>query len=676
MPINRRECYRPIIALCTAALFIGLVTAQAAAKDKWINLHTKNFNIVSNAEEGATRQLASKLEQFRYVFSQLFSIKGVAAVPVTVIVFKSDPAFKPFKPLYNGKPANVAGWFQHGEDENIIALNIAGNEERPMAVIYHEYTHLLTSYTPRPWPAWLLEGLAELYSTFEVDKNKVTLGEPISSHVYLLRQKQFVPIQTLFQVDHKSPIYNERDKQGVFYAESWALAHYLMFGDKSVRQPQLVEFVKLFNSGVEWDKAFAQAFKTDYATMEKALRRYIGNDTYSGMNYFLKAMETQTEMTVQPMEDAEVQFYLGDLLLHINRLDDAVPYFEQAKTLDSNLARPYEGLGFVAMRRSNYQEAREDFKNAVARNSQNYLAHYYYAQALMRDAFGSGSQVKPDPTVVIDELKKAIKLMPGFAQSYRLMAEAYLATGDNLDEAERALKTGLQLEPQNQYLTLTLAHLQVRQGAYEKAKATVAPLIAPDAEPGVRASAQSLMELIESYSGMRNRGVEERAGNDGHLVDSGAKEVPHLRRKGESSESDAPHRTDSNDADSKDGASRVLDSKSGDSMRTGGVTSEKSEIDSGPGPTIKIEDTKTMAGILAAIECDGNGLVLALVSNGKTIRFSVSDPVKLQFYSQDPNFHANIGCGPINHAAFIHFKPATSGQPGVAGDAVAVEFKK
>jgi hypothetical protein len=83
-----------------------------------------------------------------------------------------------------------------------------------------------------------------------------------------------------------------------------------------------------------------------------------------------------------------------------------------------------------------------------------------------------------------------------------------------------------------------------------------------------------------------------------------------------------------------------------------------------------------MAGILAAIECDGNGMVLVLTSSGKTIRFSVSDPVKLQFYSQDPNFHANIGCGPINHAAFIHFKPAASGQSGMSGDAVAVEFRK
>jgi tetratricopeptide (TPR) repeat protein len=657
MPVIRSTSYRFIFALGLAAAIAAVVTPRAAAKDKWVNLHTKNFNIVSNADEGATRQLASNLEQFRYVFSQLFSIKGVAPVPVTVIVFKSDGAFKPFKPLYNGKPSNIAGYFQRGEDENIIALNIAGNEQRSMSVIYHEYTHLLTSYTARPWPVWLLEGLAELYSTFEVDKNKVTLGMPVSNHVYFLREQKFVPLQTLFQVDHKSPIYNERDKQGVFYAESWALAHYLMFGDKSVRQPQLVEFVKLFNSGVDSNKAFSEAFKTDYAAMEKALRRYIGNDTYSGMNYFLKAMETQTEMTLQPLDEAEVQFYLGDLLLHTGRTDEAVAYFQQARTLDSNLARPYEGLGFVAMRHNDYEHAGENFKNAIARNSQNHLVHYYYAEALMRDAAGSGTGISPESSqAIIDELKKAIKLMPGFANSYHLMAEVYLGSGASLDESERALRTALQLDPQNKYFALTLAQIQLRQGAYDQAKRTLEPLLAPDADQNLKEPARSLMRLIETYSaaeaGSRSAGPPPARGTS---LSSNTKEAPHLRKSDETT--------------------RPTTSGSDSNSTTPGATMEGA-ADSPSGATMKIEGTKIAAGTLAAIECQGTGLVLALRSNGKMLRFSVSDPAKLQFYSHDPDFHTDIGCGPINHAAFIHFKPVAATQSSFSGDAVAVEFSK
>ena len=636
---------RHLIASFLIASALSVLAAQPAwGKDKWIKLTTRNFNIVSNADESDSRELALKLEQFRLVFSQLFSTRAADSVPVTVMVFRSDGAFTPFKPLYNGKPANLAGYFQPGRDENVIALNIAGNELRPMAVIFHEYTHLLTSFAAREWPAWLKEGVAELYSTFAVKKNEVTLGAPVSSHVYLLRDNRVMPLASLFEVARGSPEYNEGKKQGVFYAQSWALTHYLMFGDKMARQQQLVKFVDLLMSGTSAERAFAEAFKTDYASMEKELRRYVGRDSYSVATLTLTSTQVDGQIDVRPLADAEVQFYLGNLLFRTRRADEAETYFKRAAELDPNLARPHEGLGFLAMQRDKFAEAKEQFKQAAALGSKNHLAHYYYAEALQREALqGSGGRgLNPElARTIVDELKESIKLMPSFAYSYNLLGYVRLATGENLEEGAQMAGHALKLEPQNKHFALALAQIQMRLQDYVAAKKTLEPLLAGDDDSAVKSSATSMMTLIESYT---RPVADSRAESETTSTSAEASTAPKLIRKGADGEGET---TGARDVGGADPNSR---------------------------PTLKLEGVETIGGMLSVIECD-NGMVLALRTGEKLLRYSVSDVAKLQFFSQDPDFKGNIGCGPINLRAYIYFKPL-SGQTSFAGDAVAVELIK
>ncbi len=621
------------LAFLFACLFTLTVVAEATAKDKWINIRTKNFNVVSNADEGDTKEVALKLEQFVYVFSQIFNLRSVADVPVTVMVFKSDGSFKPFKPLYNGKPANVAGYFQRGEDENVITLNISANQQRPFDTIFHEYTHLLTSYTPTRWPVWLTEGIAEFYSSFDVNKNKVTIGAPIDSHVFRLRENKLIPLPTLFSVDHNSPVYNEREKQGIFYAESWALIHYLMMSERSARQKQLGQFVKLLESGMSVDKAFPQAFQTDFATMEKDLQRYVGNDRYNVNIYMLDSTEGDKQIDLRPLSEAEAQAYLGNLLMRTNRLDEAEPYFQQAIALDQTLTRPYEGLGFTAIRRQKYDEAIRHLEQATARDSKNYLAHYYYAMALYQNATrGLRNEMPSEVTAkIIAELTATTALKPNFAPPYSLLGHLYFASGDKMAEAASALKTAIRLTPQNKSLRLLLAQAQTQLNAFEEAKKTLAPLLTDETEPGLKRAAESMQQLIESYT-RPAPSTDERTAN--------ATTAP------------PPPRLQNNDG------------------------ARASQPDSSQ-PAVRLPDTETMSGVLAAMECIGNGkLVLVLKVGDKVIRFLVSDPVNLKFFSQVPGFSADIGCGAINLPALIYYKPFARPNAQYAGDAVAVEFKK
>jgi hypothetical protein len=59
-----------------------------------------------------------------------------------------------------------------------------------------------------------------------------SLGQPsVERHYYYLRQNQLMPLETLFRVDHNSPYYHDEQKGSVFYAQSWALTHYLEVND-------------------------------------------------------------------------------------------------------------------------------------------------------------------------------------------------------------------------------------------------------------------------------------------------------------------------------------------------------------------------------------------------------------------------------------------------------------
>ena len=115
------------------------------------------------------RDIAVKFEGFRETLSRVLTERATATpVPTVVIVFPSDRAFTPFKPLYQGKPmTSIAGVFFGRQDVNYIAVVPDGGPDG-FRVVFHEYAHLVVSNVIRNVPTWLSEGLAEFYSTYEL----------------------------------------------------------------------------------------------------------------------------------------------------------------------------------------------------------------------------------------------------------------------------------------------------------------------------------------------------------------------------------------------------------------------------------------------------------------------------------------------------------------------------
>ena len=511
----------PILSSIVCALLIVLLAQTPTfAKDNWTAVRSKNFSLVGNASEKEIKQVATRMEQFRDVFARLFPNLPLASpVPTTVVVFKSDGAFKPYKPVADGKTVSAAGYFQSGRDANYIALSTETRSEDPYRTIFHEYVHLLVANTlgRSGVPPWFNEGLAEYYSTFEIDDGrKVALGKPVGNHLLLLRSTKLFPLETLFGVDYYSLERNKHDSQGLFYAQSWALVHYLIQGHEGKRLPNLGKFLDLLMKNTPVEKAFRDAFQMDFRTLENELKQYVKQSSYRiSVATFEKKLEFDAEMQSTPISEAEGQAYLGDLLYHIRRYDTAVVKLREALALDPNLSMAHASLGMAYMEQKKFDDAKVHLGKALEGDSKNYLAHYYHALVLSREHMDEYDRVDnyPEETakVMRTRLNRAIELNPDFAESYKLLAFINLVADENLDESLTLINKAIALSPGSEEYIFILAQIYLRQRNFVAARNSVERLAASASDPQIRANAESFLKSIISFEQQVTNYEKQRA---------------------------------------------------------------------------------------------------------------------------------------------------------------------
>ena len=636
--MKRQVCKRSILIAASAlCLLFAAPVCSRAAKEPWTSVRSPNFFLVGNASEREIRGVATHLEKFRETFTRLLARDHFdSSVPTTVLVFRDESTYRPFKPLYRGRPADIAGYFQSSPEVDYITISLDQQSGRqPYSLIYHEYVHLLIKNNFRRAPAWLHEGLAEYYSTFNISKDnrKVTIGKPIANRVLFLRNHSLLPLQTLFAVDRYSPYYNEQDQRGIFYAQSWALVHYLLNGKGGQRQSQFSRFIELLTSGETVEDSFQQAFQTDFTTIESELRAYLRNARYpEQVRMFDQRLEFQLEAQSAPVTEAETRAYLGDLLLHTDRLDEAESYLQRAIAADPNLSMAYASLGLLRLKQNHFSEARQHLERAIALNPKSYLAHYYYADVLSRDGTETDTTVKgyaERTRLIRAELKKAIELAPGFLESYRLLALADLERNPQLDETLALINHVLHLTPRRQEFLLLLARVHLRQEEFSVARKLLEAVKHNSTEPQLRTEAQTLLDRVAASEQAAALLKSQNAGIDPESTSQAATQQP----------CDMPQ----------------------------------------PGPQLKpLRFNGAQAcGRLVKIECAETGVVLLVEAGDQTLKFHSEKLNGIRFVTYSSDMRGRIECGGLSTPAppvLVTYRSAKNKPADFAGEVVAVEF--
>jgi len=507
-----------LAALCTfqsgAAQAQPRLLAAPQSRDTWRSVRTNNMFVIGNADPEKLRQVAAWLEFFHRSFARLISRNVIdSSVPTTVIVFRDEASFRPFKPLYQGRAANVSGFFQPGDDVNYIAISLDAAGRDPFGTAFHEYVHLHLKDNIPNTPLWLNEGLAELYGSLQFSGNDALLGAPIYSYIQLLRGEGLLPLKTLFSVGFDSPHYNEDDKTGIFYGESWALVHYLMLGN-SGRQEQFKRFLQQVSSGTEVTKAIESSFGMTIATLEEELRSYVRSGNLTALRLSgsdnPQTYGSYTAMQRSALSDGEANYYLGDLLLHSGRDSDAERYLKQAIALDPGFTPSYASLGLLYVNQRRYAEAKQYLQKATASPQSAYI-HYLHAYVLSRENISADGRVSSytaeNAAMMREQLLRAIKLDPHYAPAPYLLAIVDLVRNERLDEAVEMAQKARQLAPSKTGYALLLAQIYLQRSDTIAARQILEPL-ARDSDQSVREEAK---ELLQSLNENRSGGTPTRS---------------------------------------------------------------------------------------------------------------------------------------------------------------------
>jgi tetratricopeptide (TPR) repeat protein len=468
-----------------AVAVIGLISAirAPAAEDEWVKATTEHFTILTPAGGHVARKWAIELEQFRRGLQATVPVPVERLRPVTVVLFKQRRAMEPFAPLENGRPVRIGGFFVRANDVNTIMLSVAREDRDTRHVIFHEAVHWHLSAREGLMPLWLAEGLAEVYASFDIPNARTyEFGAPHQEHVERLRAESLLPLPKLVGLGRDSLLYNEGMRTSIFYSQSWAFVHYLFYGEKSPGRDAVRRYLELLPVVRSPDDAFLTAFGSDYATLERELRRYITSGRYHKHLYARATDDIARELKVAAAAPADIELAKGSLLLGARSPEDAEPHLGRAAELAPADPRAWELLGHIAVARRDYATAFAVLSKAIAAGSTSYLAFHNLAISRLPEL---AQPWMPNPSIdphVLDaaaaDFRKAIQLSPSHVPSYEGLAGVIRGMATYVPTDLELLGRGLAQSPANAMIEAGIAAAEVRSGRVADGRARLERLCA------------------------------------------------------------------------------------------------------------------------------------------------------------------------------------------------------
>ena len=267
-------------------------------------------------------------------------------------------------------------------------------------------------------------------------------------------------------------MYNERDRQSIFYAEAWALAHYLMTaapdGPASINR-----YATAVAKGAPGDAAFTDAFGKTPAAFEKELRAYIHGFAFKSRIFtFKNRLAVDAPDAARPLSAGEASAWLGDLQRRAGRADEAAARIERAVAAAPDAAMTQLAKAWLRLDQKRPHEAWPAFERAAALAPEDFSTQFAYGVALLRREADGG---RFDGSSALERARAALTsaaaINPTSSDAYAWLAYAEMLSDGRLSEAAVAIRRAIELAPGRLDYLLRYADILIFAGSYADARA-------------------------------------------------------------------------------------------------------------------------------------------------------------------------------------------------------------